>query len=109
MATVENQLPIQPTGLTDDVIMACRNITGPTSYTTGGVTLGATAFGLQGFRVLMSSHLTASGTYFVRFQMPSGPGASTVTVLWYVASSGAQVTNATNLSAEKIRILAFGY
>jgi hypothetical protein len=47
---------------------------------------------------------SASGTYFVRAQ-PAGVGARQAwKLIWYLTASGAQVSNAVNLSAEQIQI-----
>lgn len=53
---------------------------------------------------------TVSKTYFVRF-FPSAAGSGsrpTWIAKWYTASTGSEVSNATNLSAEQIQFIAFG-
>lgn len=108
MSTVMNELLLQPTPL-GEVFVAARDIPGPTSYTTGGVTQSATAFALlSGIKVLLSSNVSQDGLYFARFLMPRGSGFPTFTMQWFVSSTGLQVANGTNLSASSIRVLAFG-
>lgn len=107
MSNPLNQLILQPSPL-GEVFVSCRDITGPALYTTGGVQVSATAFALLTLKFLDTSMLTASGTYFVRAKLPRGGGFPTATLVWYTASSGAEVANNTVLSAEFARILAFG-
>ena len=78
--------------------------TGPASYsqTTGDVI----QFPLTNWYIdaINGSPMTVSGTYFVRPQ-PAGTGARQAwTLHWFVTSSGNEVGNATNLSAEKLQI-----
>jgi hypothetical protein len=78
--------------------------TGPASYsqTTGDVV----AFPLTNWYIdsIDSGTMTVSGTYFVRAQ-PAGVGARQAwTLHWFATSGGAEVSNATNLSAEKLQI-----
>ena len=88
---------------------------GPASYVNGtGDKVSAQGSGmtLGGLDKLDGSG-SVSGTYFTRTFYPAAattastaqPGANAyVYVRWYVLSSGAEVTNATNLSAEIVRV-----
>ncbi len=109
MATEIQELLIQPTPLGEN-FLAARSVTGPTSYTTGGVLVSAQLFGLLStVRFWMPETLTKSGTYFVKvLRTGTGVTASVALFKWYVQSSGAEVTNATNLSAETIRVMVIG-
>ena len=109
MATDIQELLIQPTPLGEN-FLAARAITGPTSYTTGGVLLAATRFGLLSVvRFRLPETLSASGTYYVRIlRTGTGVTASIALVKWFVLSTNAEVANATNLSAETIRIAVIG-
>jgi hypothetical protein len=85
---------------------------GPTSYNNGtGDQLNSSMFGFfNGFKDINDGCIDTTGTYFVRRQMKSPGGLNAQFFLrWYVLSSGAEVTNATNLSAIKIRLSALGY
>lgn len=95
---------------------------GPPSYTTGGETIGAanlqtgiSLVGLSGIdNVLGASSFSISGNYFVILQ-PSGTGTRKTCKLWWFAvtlPAGVltltQVANATNLSAETVRLCYMG-
>ena len=92
---------------------------GPASYTTGGETLGAanlqTGISVQGLasidQVLVSG-VAVSGNFWCIAQ-PTGKGSrKTYKLLWFTAAAGVptltQVTAATNLSAETIRLTYVG-
>lgn len=81
------------------------NAIGPTSYSqsTGDALSLPTGLYLD----YVAPTMTVSKTYEVRF-FPSAVNTSraTWTAKWYVISTGAEVTNATNLSAESIQTMA---
>lgn len=84
------------------------DIAAPGVYTTGGVVMSAQQFGLLSLKFL-DGMMTTDGLNFARAIPPSGPGASTITVKWYVASTGAEVANNSTSMAGKIaRFLAIG-
>jgi hypothetical protein len=107
MSNPLNDLLLQPSPL-GEVFVSAVPISGPASYTTGGVTISANTFALLTIKVLISSMLSTSGTYFVRFKIANGSGSPTATVVWYTASSGAEVGNDVDLSAETIKVIALG-
>lgn len=82
--------------------------TGPTSYsqtTFDPVSVALNPYYIDAFA---GDALTVSGTYVVRFR-PAGTGTRQAWVaVWFVVSTGAQVANAVNLSAEKIQVGLFG-
>jgi hypothetical protein len=88
--------------------------TGPASYVTGGETFpaqstfgGPNSLGLSGV-YWSSGGLTESGNYIVVPIFGGGAGVhGTIKLKWYSAI-GTEVTAATNLSAEKIRLLVIG-
>jgi len=99
----------QATGLAADLNMKIDDYTGPVSYLTGGMTVGASVFGLpSGLYFVKFMDLSVSGTYRVQIRSISGPRAKSVLVKWIVNATGLEVGNGTNLSAEKFRFLAFG-
>ncbi len=109
---VLNEMLLQPQSL-GEVFISGRDIPGPASYTTGGVAISPQTFALLSFKFLICDHLDQTGTYFVKFVAPKGPtfGSSTASagkIVWYVASTGAQVAAATNLSTSSVRVLAIG-
>ena len=95
--------------------------TGPASYTTGGETIGTinnmtgmalNAAGLSTIDAVLVVGVSVSGNYWVLAQ-PSGTGSrKTFTLLWFTATAGVpslnQVTAATNLSAETVRLVYVG-
>lgn len=83
------------------------NATGPTSYST---TTGDVVTGLPYNNVVdvIFPSMTVSRTYEVRFY-PSALGARvTWAARWYTISTGAEVANGTDLSAEQIQVGGFG-
>lgn len=97
---------------------------GPLSYATGGETLTASSFGWGGFELVLAANqgvatvnstpivipLALSGNYFVGITFATtakGPQKS-VTIKWYVTTTGAEVAAAVNLNAEEVRILMVG-
>jgi hypothetical protein len=93
--------------------------TGPASYTTGGETFGSinnqtgiTVLGLSILDYIDVEGPTLSGNYYV-YAQPTGTGErKTFKLIWVTATAGipssTQVTAATNLSAETLRMLVFG-
>src|SRR6266705_5487381 len=75
---------------------------GPASYATGGDPIA-----LPGFQnyidAIESGGLSVSGTYYVRAIPSVGGIRPTWELLWVVASTNAEVTATTNLSAETIQ------
>lgn len=93
--------------------------TGPASYTTGGETLGANnsqtgiaLLGLSTIDAVLVVGVSISGNYAVVAQ-PTGSGSrKQFKLLWVTATAGipstTQVTAATNLSAETVRLVYLG-
>ena len=80
---------------------------GPASYATGGDPIA-----LPGFQnyidSIQSGGLSVSGTYYVRAIPSVGGIRPTWKLVWIVASTNAQVANATDLSAETIQLGGLG-
>jgi hypothetical protein len=100
-------MPIQPQMLGAGCQLAVQDIKGPASYTTGGVKYSAQTWGLMQLIFLECADFSQSGNYSPHAVSIPGPGKTSVTIKWYTAA-GAEVTNATNLSAETCRVLALG-
>lgn len=88
--------------------------TGPTSYTTGGETIGTsnnlTGISTQGLSTLdyIGGGGSVSGTYYT-IGFPVGTGSrKTYKLMWFVVATGAQVAAAVNLSAEIVRMVLVG-
>src|SRR6185369_415942 len=90
--------------------------TGPTSYTTGGETLGSannqTGVTLQGLATIdavLVMGLAVSGSYWVLAQPVGNGEAKTFKLLWFTATAGVptltQVTSTTDLSAQHVRLV----
>lgn len=87
--------------------------TGPKSYTntatfaTSGEAFSGSILGFQRYVDLIFSAVSISGTYIVR-GIPTATGARASWRLhWYTESSGTEVTNAVDLSAESVQIGGF--
>ncbi len=84
----------------------CGNYVGPKPYVTGGDPVALTPF--QNYIDSMHGSLSVSGTYFIR-PIPSGAGPrATWKAKWIVVSSGNEVSNGTDLSAETIILDGLG-
>lgn len=88
------------------------NYVGPASYTnTANIATTGDPVQVGPFNYYIDAiHATVSvsGTYLVRFR-PSGPGPrATWKAVWVTISTGNEVTNATNLSAETVIVSGFG-
>jgi hypothetical protein len=83
------------------VKMVVPNLKGPTSYETGGVKVDPqlVGAGTKGKIIWIGSVLTDSGTYDVRFKAVS---LTEVRLVWTVRATGAEVANATDLSAQTL-------
>ncbi len=103
------------------------DINGPRSYLNGtGYVLKASVLGFGGIefieamntaKITVSSDkwvapLTHSGTYYATIRLATtvqaGQAVTQVTIWYYNVSDGAEVTNATDLSAEYIRCFVLG-
>lgn len=107
------ELLVQPQSI-GELYIAAQTLNGPASYVNGtGQLMDPHMFSLLFFKTLFCDWLTPDGTYFVRFVAAStgtalGLSSTPVYARWYVTATGAEVTNATDLSAEKIRVTAIG-
>lgn len=88
---------------------------GPTSYLSGSDKLYPGPLGIGGaldFVTMPNPAVTPSGTYSVSIHYPTGMAGVQVqyiTFKWYVVATGLEVTTATDLSAEYVRVQAMGY
>lgn len=80
---------------------------GPASYSTGGETITGSYYGLRSLDYV-GGGVSESGTYFVLGGPTAGGLRATQKLLWFIASSGAEVGEGTDLSAETVRILVVG-
>lgn len=111
-----------------DKLTEVIDVAGPASYINGtGQVIAASVLGWGGFDAVFGVNtgriatqagdvlvacLTLSGTYFCTFRIPTtaakGQAAKQVTIWWYNVSDFAEVTNETDLSAERIRTVFVG-
>lgn len=82
---------------------------GPTSYS-GGTSGGDSITGLpfQFYIDSIFSAVSVSGTYLVVAQRSAVGARATFKLRWFTMSGMTEVTNATNLSAEKVNLSGFG-
>ena len=82
--------------------------TGPASYNTTTFDPVSVALNPYYIDAIPGQVTSVSGNYSVQFH-PTGTGTrQTWVAVWFVVSTGAQVANAVNLSAEKIQVGLFG-
>ena len=109
------------TGAWGDRPYAIIDLAGPSSYTvvttasppTGGQAVTPATFGLvAGLEGIFMVGASKTGTYGVRAMQATaynqGQNNGTWIVQWFVLATGAEVTAATNLSSETVRLIAFG-
>ena len=99
---------IPATSITPGLNVAANDVPGPTAYVTGGVFVSASVLGLNQVKFVQGMDLSSDGLNFVRIISISGQGAPRFKVLWFVNATGAEVANATNLSAKSVRVLGYG-
>ena len=85
MSNAINEMLLQPSPL-GEVFVSARDVAGPTSYTTGGVTVSANGWAMLTLKTLISDHLSQDGLYYAKFIMPRGAGYPTAKMLWYPAT-----------------------
>ena len=81
---------------------------GPTSYTSpGGETITALSLGFK--RVLAVFAMASDdGTQFAMARIAAKKTATSFRLLWYLSTTGAEIANATNLSARSLKLLVIG-
>ena len=83
------------------------DLDGPSSYATGGQTLNATDLGLR--KILhASAGASDNGAQFCAVAHASHSSVSSVKVLWFVNTTGAEVAAAQDLSARFVRVRVVG-
>lgn len=104
------EMMVQPQSL-GEVQLSVQSLPGPASYLGGvgnGQPIGATLMGMLQLRFVVAEDLDSTETYFVRIIQASRGATKLFRSRWYVNATGAEVTNATNLSASFVRYLAIG-
>jgi hypothetical protein len=106
-----------PAAVAGDRYMSVVDHKGPASYATvvtgtpptGGDVLQASECGLK-YITAVSGQISDDGQFSVEATPTVGGGgeATSVILLWVTVNTGAQVGNATNLSARTIRLIVFG-
>lgn len=102
---VLQQMVMQPSPV-GELFMSMADVVGPNPYAAGGVAVSPQQFGLQTFKQVIGA-VTRSGTYTVESRSISGPGGTSIKLIWAVVATGAEA-GAIDLSAETVRIIAFG-
>ena len=89
-------------------LWAAVDYTGVASYVAGtGELLDCHIFGCPEKILWAEGAGSISGNYFVNC-FPSGKGYTNWYARWYVATTGAEVSNGTNLSAETVKLFGVG-
>jgi|SRR5579859_641300 len=91
----------------------CGNYVGPKSYTnTSNIATTGDPIQVGPFNyyidILFESSVSVSGTYLVRFRPSSAGPRATWKAVWITISTGNEVGNATDLSAETVIVGGFG-
>ena len=88
---------------------AVADVTGPSSYATGGFSLSAVSFVMSKIE-FASGGIDSSGLhrYEVKAASTSDKPSATITVLAFLLSTGLEVTAATDLSASHFRLRVIG-
>lgn len=95
----------------------CIELTGPSSYSTGGQVLNASQFGWGGFDAVIGVGRSYSGTFKVAdvqyMPVDAAPSAvkgavAQVKLPWYNVSDGLEVTATTDLDEQIVRVLLIG-
>ena len=102
------QIVFPATGIAPGLNIAINDMPGPASYVTGGVLVSASVIGLNTVKWVNSMDLSSDGVNFVRVISVAGLGQKQFKVLWFVNATGAEVANATNLSAKSVRMMGAG-
>jgi hypothetical protein len=79
---------------------------GPASYATGGDPIALPGFGQ--YIDAISAGVSVSGTYFVMGVPSVGGPRPTWRLMWFLTSTGAQVTSTTDLSGETVQFGGLG-
>jgi hypothetical protein len=98
----------QAIGLASDCNLKVSDLTGPVSYVTNGVTVSASAFGMSTLYGVWAMDLSVSALNYVRVISPKSAKAKSVVIRWYPIGGIIEAAPGTNLSTEKIRVLALG-
>jgi len=112
-----------------DKLTEIVDLAGPASYVNGtGQIIYPSLFGWGGFDFVQAMNtglvsvnqaadylvvdMSRSGTYFITIRLSTtyacGQAVKSVTIKWYNVADFAEVTNATDLSAERVRLMFIG-
>lgn len=108
--TIFQELSVQPQSL-GEVFIASNVLAGPASYTGGagnGQVISATMFGLLSIKFVVAEDMDNTETYYVRVIQSQLGATKTFRARWYVIATNAEVANATNLSASRVRYEVIG-
>lgn len=89
--------------------LSCRmvDIDGLASYTTGGQVVTAADLGLK--RILFALAMACSdASNFTQPLIAAKKGASSIKLMWFVSTSGAEVANTVNLSSKNTKLMVIG-
>ena len=99
----------QPVG---SKLVAIVDLTGPTTYTTGGYSIDLSNYNIGGMAAVeyVSGGASSNGTYLVHGVTPTGHanGTTSYLLMWIVVATGVEA-GAIDLSGCTVRIMVYGY
>jgi len=78
------------------------------TFATSGDPMDSGFIGFQNYIDVVIPAMSVSGTYIVRGVPVHGGNRPQIQLHWFTASSGTEVTNGTDLSAEEVQLAGFG-
>lgn len=81
---------------------------GPASYTTAGETITAASLGFKTICFVIAMASLAGTRYLHPYIVAKGVNPTSFKLLWTVVSTGAEVANAVDLSADSCKLLVVG-
>lgn len=104
ITNIEQGLALFPVG---NLLHRLIDIDGLASYTTGGQAITAASLGFK--RILFVASMTAAdASNFTQALIAAKKGASSFKLMWFVATTGAEVANAVNLSTKSAKLYIVG-
>lgn len=85
------------------------DIDGLTSYTTGGQAITAQSLGLKKVFFAFSMACSDASNFTAPLIAAKGENNTSLKLMWFVNTTGAEVANGVNLSSKNTKLMVFGY